>query len=112
MPIYEYICRENQQKVEVLHDYKTKITTWGELCQLAGLDLGDTPAETSVVRTISSPSLAFPKTNSELKNLGFTKLVKRDTGVYENVTATNQEKRYMTPDDPSSMPDLKKKISD
>ena len=47
------------------------------------------------------------QSNLELKNLGFTKLVKREQGVYENVTATGNEKKYMKPDDPSSLPHLK-----
>ena len=57
-------------------------------------------------------AVSTPKTNADLKNLGFTKLVKRDTGVYENVTATGSEKRYMKAGDPSSVPDIKRKISD
>jgi hypothetical protein len=53
-----------------------------------------------------------PTFNSELKNVGFTKLVKRDDGVYENVTATGNEKRYMVRGDPTSLPNLKDKIGD
>jgi hypothetical protein len=55
---------------------------------------------------------ATPKGNSDLKNLGFTKLVKRDDGVYENVTRTGTEKRFMKSDDASSMPHIHKKVSD
>ena len=50
--------------------------------------------------------------NAELKNLGLTKLVKRDSGVYENVTATDGEKRYMRHDDPDSLPHIHKKVGD
>jgi len=39
-------------------------------------------------------------------------LVKRDQGVYENVTATGKESRYMQADKPETMPNLKGKISD
>ena len=63
-------------------------------------------------RIIFAASVATPTGNSKLKEMGFTKLVRRDQGVYENVTATDTEKRYMTSDDPTSMPDLKKKIGD
>jgi hypothetical protein len=61
---------------------------------------------------MSTPSIAVPRGNSELKNLGFTKLVRRDQGVYENVTATDKEKRYVRSNDPSSQPDFKRKIRD
>ena len=50
--------------------------------------------------------------NSELRNVGFTKLVKRDDGVYENVTAIEGEKRYMRSDDPDSIPHIHKKVRD
>jgi len=112
MPIFEYRCPENGQNIEVIHHFNLQIKTWGELCELAEIDPGATDESAQVVKQISSPSLAFPKTNAELKNLGFTKLVKREQGVYENVTATGNEKRYMKPDDPSSLPHLKNKISD
>ena len=32
---------------------------------------------------------------AELKNLGFTKLVKRDSGVYEDVTASGSDARII-----------------
>ena len=112
MPIYEYYCPDNGRVVEVLHSFSEKVTTWSQLCALAEVPEGNTPGLTKVKKMVSSPSLAFPKTNADLKNLGFTKLVKRESGVYENVTATGNEKRYMKSDDPSSVPDLKRKITD
>jgi hypothetical protein len=33
-----------------------------------------------------SVQVVSAKSNAELKNMGFTKLVRRDKGVYENVT--------------------------
>jgi hypothetical protein len=53
-----------------------------------------------------------PKTNSELRDLGFTKLVRRDEGVYENVTARSRDSRYMIRGKPETIPDIKKTISD
>jgi hypothetical protein len=38
--------------------------------------------------------------------------VKRDNGVYENVTALDGEKRYMRRGDPESLPHLHKKVGD
>jgi putative FmdB family regulatory protein len=65
-----------------------------------------------VKRLISLVSVNTPKGNSDLKNLGFTKLVKRDDGIYENVTATNKESRIWDASKPETKPDLKSKISD
>jgi len=65
-----------------------------------------------IKRLISLVAISTPKTASDLKNLGFTKLVKKDTGVYENVTATGKESRIWDASKPETMPDLKSKISD
>lgn len=112
MPIYEYHCPANGTRVEVLHGMNEAPTTWGELCQMANIAVGHTDATAKVSRLVSAPSLAFPKGNSQLRDLGFTKLVKREKGVYENVTARDGESRYMNPDNPSSYPKFNKTISD
>ena len=65
-----------------------------------------------IKRLISLVSISTPKTASDLKNLGFTKLVKKDTGIYENVTATGKESRIWDASKPETMPDLKSKIGD
>ena len=65
-----------------------------------------------VSRVISLFSVSTPKGNSDLKNLGFAKLVRRDDGVYENVTATGKESKVWDPAKPETMPDLKSKIGD
>ena len=66
----------------------------------------------AVRKVLSRVFISAPRGNSSLKDLGFTKLVKRDKGVYENVTARNGESRYMLADKPETMPKLKKTISD
>jgi putative FmdB family regulatory protein len=66
----------------------------------------------AVKKIISRVNISAPKTNSELKDLGFTKLVRRDDGVYENVTARDGDSRYMLRDKPETMPNLKKTIRD
>lgn len=66
----------------------------------------------AVVRLISRTFVCTPTGNSQLKNMGFTKLVKRETGVYENVTRTGSESRYMEAGKPETMPNLKGKIRD
>lgn len=112
MPVYEYLCPANQVRVDVLHAMTETITTWRELCDRAKIDPGDTPLDAPVERVIHAPGIASPVCESQLKNMGFTKLVRRDKGVYENVTATGEEKRYMKSDDPTSLPHIQKKISD
>lgn len=113
MPVYEYYCEENDLTVEVVHPMSVKLHTWGEVCYVSQISMGDTDP-LAKVRLIfkTAPAVAVPTSNSELKNLGFTKLVKRDNGVYENVTAVDGEKRYMKSDDPDSVPHIHKKVGD
>lgn len=65
-----------------------------------------------VKKLLSLASINTPKTNAELRDLGFTKLVKRDDGVYENVTRRGGESRYMEKGKPETMPNLNKTIRD
>jgi hypothetical protein len=44
--------------------------------------------------------------------MGFSKLVKRDDGVYENVTASDKESRVVKAGDRSTYPDFKSKVGD
>ena len=63
-----------------------------------------------VRKLISLVGISTPKTNSELRDMGFTKLVRRDDGVYENVTARDKESKYMMRGKPETLPDLSKTI--
>ena len=65
-----------------------------------------------VRKLISRINISTPKTNSELRELGFTKLVKRDDGVYENVTARDGDSRMVIRGKSETLPDLKKTIRD
>lgn len=112
MPIYRYYCADNDTSVEVRHRMTEDLSTWGEVCARAEQPLGPTPADAPVERILFAPSINAPTGNSDLKSQGFTKLVRRDKGVYENVTATDGEKRYVKADDPSSMPDFRRKVGD
>ncbi len=53
MPSYDYRCEQNGQVVEVSHKMSEKLSTWGEVCDKANLELGDTPADSPVVRLIT-----------------------------------------------------------
>ena len=113
MPKYDYTCDENGLIFEITHPMGEKVETWGEVCGHAGIDPGDTALDSPVRRIYTTAPMAnTPKGDSWLKNQGFTKLVKRTDGTYENVTRTGTEKRFLDPKDPSSMPHLDKKISD
>lgn len=65
-----------------------------------------------VRKLVSLTNIATPRTNSELRDLGFTKLVRRDDGVYENVTARHGESKVMERDRPETIPDFSKTIRD
>jgi len=104
MPVYEY-------------EHKSKPCRLGKVFEvtqpLADKPLSRCPECGQPVRKlISMVGISVPKTNSELKDLGFTKLVKRDDGVYENVTVRGNDSRYMERGKPETMPDLSKTIKD
>lgn len=63
MPIYDYLCEENNQTIEVLQRMNDTIKTWGELCDKAGIEPGDTPIDSPVARVITAPNLCI---NGEL----------------------------------------------
>jgi len=105
MPIYEYEHVEETdcelgQQFEIRQSIKDDRLT---VCPSCGK---------AVRRLISKTYINTPMTDSELKSKGFTKLVRRDKGIYENVTARDGEKRYMEADKPETLPNLKKTIKD
>lgn len=65
-----------------------------------------------ILKLISYTHISTPKTNRELRDLGFTKLVKRDDGVYENVTAQGGDSKMVIRDKPETLPNLKRTITD
>ncbi|GAB6039537.1 FmdB family zinc ribbon protein [Endothiovibrio diazotrophicus] len=50
MPTYDYRCEANGRVVEVIHRMSEEMKSWGELCARAGIDPGDTPADSPVQR--------------------------------------------------------------
>jgi hypothetical protein len=65
MPTYDYHCKENGQVIEVKHGMTEKLNTWGDVCTAAGIDLGNTSADTPVQRLISGGQFV---NSSALKN--------------------------------------------
>ncbi|NJK88011.1 MAG: zinc ribbon domain-containing protein [Myxococcales bacterium] len=112
MPTYRYFCSANQRTIDVHHSMREDVRTWRELCERALQPLGTTDPDAPVERILFPVGLAAPRGDAELKSMGFTKLVRREKGVYENVTALDGEKRYVTADDPGSIPDFKKRNLD
>ncbi|MBD2042515.1 zinc ribbon domain-containing protein [Microcoleus sp. FACHB-672] len=95
MPLYDYFCPSNNQKVEVMHSMNQEVKTWGDVCKLAKCETGNTPEDAPVRRLLSAPRLSVPTSDSDYKSVGMSKLVKRDQGVYENVTAKDGEDRIV-----------------
>ena len=112
MPIYRYLCPANGEVRDVRHRMTEDLTRWGEVCARIDEPVGETDPEAPVERVIFPVGLSTPKSDSELKSMGFTQLVKRESGVYENVTALEGEKRYVSADDATSMPDFKRRKLD
>lgn len=104
MPIYEYEHLKKPCKLGSVFDLQQSLT--------------DDPIKTCphcrepVQKIVSKINISCPKSNRELRDLGFTKLVKRDDGVYENVTARDGDSRYMQRGRPETIPDLTKTIGD
>ena len=104
MPIYEYEHLEKPCKRGKLFDVRLSVQDKALThCPECG---------GPVHKLISRVNISTPKTNSELRDLGFTKLVKRDDGVYENVTARKGDSRLVIRDKPETLPDLRKTIKD
>ena len=104
MPIYEYehtaVACKLGKILEVRQSIRDQVLALCPCCNKP------------IRKIISRTNINTPKTNTELKDLGFTKLVKRDDGVYENVTRRGNDSRYMEHNKPETIPDLSRTISD
>ena len=65
-----------------------------------------------VEKLLTAPGYRPRKFNCELKDMGFTKLVRVDEGVFENVTRRPGEARYVDRRRPETLPHLGKTIKD
>jgi len=65
MPTYDYRCEDNGQVFEVHHPMSLSITTWGELCEVGDIDLGDVAAEAPVTKLLRTGGVVK---SSALKN--------------------------------------------
>lgn len=104
MPIYEYEHMRNRCDIGLIFEIEQSINEEAlSVCPICNQP---------VKKIISKTFINTPKTNSELKDLGFTKLVKKDHGVYENVTARDGDSKIVYRDRPETLPNLKKTITD
>lgn len=65
-----------------------------------------------VRKILSRFYVSAPRGDAAIRDKGFTKLVRRDDGVYENVTARNGESRYVRCDKPETLPNIRRIIRD
>lgn len=93
MPVYLYKVEE--ERLEVQHPMADDPRTWGELCQVAGLEVGQRAPEVAVERLIVPVAGRVSNFSGDLKNSGFRRLERRDKGVYEDVTASNKGERFI-----------------
>jgi len=104
MPVYEYEHQEEPCTLGKVFDFRQTLSEE----QLTRCPQCSGPVQ----KIISRINISCPKTNSELRDLGFTKLVKRDDGVYENMTSRDGDSRYMVRGKPETIPNLGKTISE
>lgn len=65
-----------------------------------------------VARAVSASGIQTKKFDCELRDLGFTKLVRVDEGIFENVTRRHGEEKYVDRRRPETFPDFKKTVND
>lgn len=104
MPIYEYEHLEKSCSRGAVFEVRQ---TLEEAALTACPECGG-----PVRKILSLNFVSTPKCNAELRDMGFTKLVRRDDGVYENVTRRGGESRYMQRGKPDTLPHIQKTIRD
>ena len=104
MPLYEYEHLEEPCSRGRVFEYHQKASS-GPLieCPWCG---------GPIKRLVSPARLRKHKTDTELRDLGFTKLVRKDDGIFENVTARNGESKIVDRRRPETLPHLHKIIKD
>lgn len=54
MPTYDYYCPANDRIVSAFHAMSVRPDTWGELCDLASIDTGQTQLDAPVQRQLGT----------------------------------------------------------
>ena len=61
MPTYDYFCPGNGKTLEVFHGISRKLETWGELCEVAEEDAGETRLDSPIERLLGIGTLIDSK---------------------------------------------------
>jgi hypothetical protein len=61
MPTYDYYCESNDRTVEVSHKLAEQLSSWGDLCERAGIDAGRTDPKASVHKLITGGAVLTSK---------------------------------------------------
>lgn len=89
MPVYEYSHRDTETSC-------VKGLLFEEIQSISAEKLHMCPeCGQEIFRVLSATRTMTSVGESQLKNNGFAKLVRRDKGLYENVTAQEGEKRFL-----------------
>lgn len=70
MPTYDYRCESNGRVVEVNHRMSETLSTWGELCEKAGIEPGDTATDSPVARLANGGNLVTSSSIGSGPDLG------------------------------------------
>ena len=104
MPLYEYEHTDEPCEaglvIELSQGINDPVLTRCPFCQ------------GPVKKIISLSSHTAARSDAEIRDAGFTKLVKRDDGVYENVTKRHGESGVVSPDDARSLASMQSTLSD
>jgi len=65
MPTYDYLCPENGKTVEISHHMAETLSTWGDLCVRAGIEPGDTPADSPIRKVITGGAAILGTASSD-----------------------------------------------
>ena len=104
MPVYEYEHVDQACSQGRRFEFEQSIRDW---------DLTRCPyCQQPVRKLLSAPVVKMKRSNGELRDLGFTKLVRVDDGLFENVTAREGESRIVDRRIPDTLPHLHKTIKD
>ncbi|MBN1377940.1 MAG: zinc ribbon domain-containing protein [Gammaproteobacteria bacterium] len=66
MPSYDYHCPANDRTVEAKHRMSETISTWGELCENAGIDPGNTDLKSPVEKVFTCCQVSTRSATPEL----------------------------------------------
>jgi hypothetical protein len=86
MPSYLYRIRATESRFEAVHGMTQYPKTLGELCEVAGLELAGRDPGLEVERLIQPVAGKVQDFRSDIRDRGFSKMVKRSDGTYENMT--------------------------